>query len=326
MPDFDPIAFGKTFTHRKASVRGTELHYVEGGRGAPVLLVPGWPQSWYSWRYVMPAFAENYRVIALDPPGLGESGRPSSYDTANIALYIDAFLDTLKIDNVDFIGHDIGAWIGYAFAARFPRKLRRLALIDAAIPGIAPADAYALTPERVSKTWHFYFNALSELPEALVAGREQLFLTWLFRARSVNAAAIDEAAIDEYARVYAAPGAMQSGFEYYRAIFTSIAQNRETATQKLSMPVLAIGGEKWLGPLMQKMVEPVTERLRTEVVPGCAHFVPEEAPEAVIRLLREFLKEPQGYGLLKGKGKSVALGKWGKALKASARKRHPAGR
>lgn len=283
-------AFGKVFTHRRTTVRNIDLHYVEGGRGAPVLLVPGWPQSWYAWRHVMPSLANDYHVIAIDPPGLGESGRPASYDTANIALCIDALLDALKLDGVDFIGHDIGAWIGYAYAARYARKVRRLVLIDAAIPGIAPADAYALTPERVSKTWHFYFNALPELPEALVAGRERMFLSWLFRARSANAAAIDAAARDEYTRVYSAPGAMQSGFEYYRAIFDSIAQNRDTAAQKLSMPVLAIGGAQWLGPLMQKMVEPVAEKLRTEIISGSGHFVPEEAPETVIRLLREFLK------------------------------------
>ncbi len=85
-------------------------------------------------------------------------------------------------------------------------------------------------------------------------------------------------------------GAMQSGFEYYRAIFDSIAQNRETAAKKLSMPVFAIGGAQWLGPLMQKMVEPVSANLRTEVIAGSGHFVPEEAPEAVIRLLQAFLK------------------------------------
>ena len=289
MPDYDPIAFGKRFTHRRIAARDIELHYVEGGSGEPVLLAPGWPQSWHAWRYVMPALADTYRIIAIDPPGLGDSGKPEAYDTANIASCIDAFLDALKLDSVDFVGHDIGAWIGYAYAVRYASKVRRLALIDAAIPGIAPADAYALTPERVSKTWHFYFNALPELPEALVAGRERMYLSWLFNARSANKSAIDEAALDEYTRVYSAPGAMQSGFAYYRAIFDSIAQNRETAAGKLSMPVLAVGGEQWLGQLMQKMVEPVAANFRFEVIPGSGHFVPEEAPEAVVRLLQAFL-------------------------------------
>ncbi len=290
MSTFDPIAFGQVFTHRNAALRGIGLHYVEGGRGKPLLLVPGWPQSWYAWRYVMPALAENYHVFAVDPPGLGESGKPERYDTATIAGYVDGFLDALGLDSVHFAGHDIGAWIGYAYAARHPHRVRRLALIDAAIPGIAPADAYALTPERVSKTWHFYFNALPELPEALVAGRERTFLAWLYSARSVNKTVFDEAALDEYARIYSAPGAMASGFAYYRAIFESIAQNRETAATRLAMPVLAIGGEQWLGPLMQKMVEPVAARLRTEVVSGSGHFVTEEAPADVSRLLQSFLE------------------------------------
>lgn len=286
---FDAGAFGKAFPHRTLKVRDVELHYREGGSGAPVLLVPGWPQSWYAWRYVMPALAATHRVIAIDPPGLGDSGRPAAYDTAGIAAYVDTFLDALELEQVSYIGHDIGAWIGYAYAARYAHRVKRLALIDAAIPGIAPADTYALTPDRINKTWHFYFNALPELPEALIAGRERVFLSWLFRARSANNAAFDEAAIAEYTRIYSAPGAMRSGFEYYRAIFDSIAQNRETAARPLSMPVLAIGGAMWLGPLMQQMVGPIAANLRTEIIPGSGHFVPEEAPAEVTRILQEFL-------------------------------------
>ena len=291
MPAFDSTAFAKRFTHRHAVARDIDIHYVEGGSGDAVLLVPGWPQSWYAWRHVMPALADNYRVIAIDPPGLGGSGRPSAYDTATIARYFDAFLTTLKLDRVAFFGHDVGAWIGYAYAVRHPQKVRRLALIDAAIPGIAPADAFALTPERIGKTWHFYFNALPDLPEALVAGRERMYLAWLFTARSASKSAIDADTITEYTRAYSAPGAMQSGFAYYRAIFDSIAQNKSTAANKLQMPVLAIGGAQWMGPMMEKMVAPVAANLRVEIVEGSGHFVPEEAPAEVARLLLEFMRE-----------------------------------
>jgi len=287
---FDSIVFGKRFTHRTAAARDIHIHYVEGGGGEPVLLVPGWPQSWYAWRHVMPLLADTHRVIALDPPGLGESGAPSAYDTATIAEYIAALLDTLGLEQIAFVGHDIGAWIGYAFALRHPARVRNLALIDAAIPGIAPAAAFALTPERINKTWHFSFNALPGLPEALVAGRERLYLDWLFNSRSFDKAAIDEAALTEYTRVYAAPGAMSRGFAYYRAIFDSIAQNQATAATRLSMPVLAIGGAHWMGPLMEAMVAPVARDLSVEIVANSGHFVLEEAPAAVGRSLREFLR------------------------------------
>lgn len=294
MPSFDANAFNQRFMHRTAKARGIDIHYVEGGSGDPVLLVPGWPQSWYAWRHVMPLLADNYRVIAIDPPGLGESGAPSAYDTATIAGYVDAFLDALKLNRIDFVGHDIGAWIGYAFAVRHPGKVRNLALIDAAIPGIAPADAFALTPERINKTWHFSFNALPGLPEALVAGRERFYLEWLFDSRSFDKTAIDGTALTEYTRVYAAPGAMGRGFAYYRAIFDSIAQNKATAAMKLPMPVLAAGGAHWMGPLMEAMVAPVARDIRVEIVADSGHFVPEEAPAAVARLLGEFMRSASG--------------------------------
>ena len=291
---FDALEFGKRFTHRTAAARDIRIHYVEGGSGEVVLLVPGWPQSWYAWRHVMPLLADNYRVIALDPPGLGDSGVPAAYDTRTIAGYVDALLDTLELERVAFVGHDIGAWIGYAFAARHPEKVRALALIDAAIPGIAPADAFALTPERINKTWHFSFNALPDLPEALVAGRERFYLEWLFNSRSFDKTAIDGAALTEYTRVYAAPGAMGRGFAYYRAIFDSIAQNKATAATKLPMPILAAGGAHWLGPLMEAMVAPVARDVRVEIVADSGHFVPEEAPAALAGLLSDFIGSAPG--------------------------------
>ena len=290
MPAFDSGAFALRFAHRTAAVRGINIHYVEGGSGEPVLLVPGWPQSWYAWRHVMPLLADSYRVIAIDPPGLGESAAPAAYDTATIGGYVDALLDALELRQVAYVGHDIGAWIGYAYAARHPARVRRLALIDAAIPGIAPADAFALTPERINKTWHFSFNALPDLPEALVAGRERFYLEWLFNSRSLDRTAIDEAALNQYTRVYAASGAMSRGFAYYRAIFDSIAQNQATAAAKLPMPVLAVGGAQWLGPLMEAMVAPVAGDLRVEIIANCGHFVPEEAPAALAGSLREFIR------------------------------------
>lgn len=269
--------------------RGISIHCIEGGAGDPVLLVPGWPQSWYAWRHVMPLLADRYRVIAIDPPGLGDSTAPSAYDTATIAGYLEALLAALQIPRIALIGHDIGAWIGYAFSARHPDKVRALGLIDAAIPGIALADAFALTPDRINKTWHFSFNALPELPETLIAGRERAYLSWLYRSRSFNQQAIDEAALDEYTRIYSAHGAMARGFAYYRAIFDSIAQNRATALAKLPMPVLAVGGGHWLGPVMEPMIAPVSHSLTTAIVAGSGHFVPEEAPAELGRLLLDFL-------------------------------------
>lgn len=280
------------FTERLVDAGGAKLHTVAGGAGEPLLLLPGWPQSVYAWRKVMPELARHYRVVAVDPPGLGQSGPPvGGSDLGNVAGHIDALRAALGIERLHLVTHDIGTWIGYAYAARYPERVRRLVLSDAAIPGIASAEAYALTPERIFKSWHFYFNYLPDLPEGLIAGREAFYLAWLFRSKSADPATFGEADVAEYARIYAAEGAMTAGFGYYRAIFESGAQNRETAQRKLAMPVLAIGGETGVGSLMGQMAEAVAADVRREVVPNCGHYIPEEAPETFCRLVLPFLAE-----------------------------------
>jgi pimeloyl-ACP methyl ester carboxylesterase len=253
--------------------------------------VPGWPQSLYAFRKLMPALAARYRVVAFDPPGLGRSSAPvGGYDTANIARHIDPLLDDLAAKDCLLVTHDIGAWIGYAYAVRSASRVRRLVAIDAAIPGLAGDDVYRLTPEQLHKTWHFSFNFLPELPELLITGREREFLTWLFRGKSVDwTKAFDAAAVDEYVRLYAAPGRWSMALGYYRAIFDTMAQNRATAATPLAMPVLAIGGDAGLGTVIRASFERAAPRLSGAVIPACGHYVPEESPKALLALIEPFL-------------------------------------
>jgi microsomal epoxide hydrolase len=279
------------FKRRRVTAHGAELQVVEGGNGPLVLLVPGWPQSLYAWRKVMPALAAKYRVVAFDPPGIGDSTPPiGGYDTANISNHIDPLLDDLGAKDCLLVTHDIGAWLGYVYAVRKPERVRRLVAIDAAIPGMAPPDVYTMTPERLHKTWHFAFNFLPELPELLITAREREFLTWLFKAKSVDfAKAFDAKAMDEYVRLYARPGAWSNGLGYYRAIFDSMAQNRATAATPLTMPVLAIGGDAGLGDAMRGTFERFSPQLSGAVIPDCGHYVPEECPQALLEILEPFL-------------------------------------
>ena len=291
MADYDRTAFDKIFNRRRITAHGAELQVVEGGSGLLVLLVPGWPQSLYAWRKVMPRLAAQYRVVAFDPPGIGDSAPPvGGYDTANIADHINPLLDELGAKDCLLVTHDIGAWLGYAYAVRNPARVRRLVAIDAAIPGMAPPDVYTMTPERLHKTWHFAFNFLPELPELLITGREREFLTWLFEAKSIDfTKAFDADAMDEYVRIYTKPGAWSNGLGYYRAIFESMAQNRATAATPLTMPVLAIGGEAGLGDAMRGTFERFSPQLSGAVIPNCGHYVPEESPEALLAVMTPFL-------------------------------------
>ncbi|WP_009633998.1 alpha/beta fold hydrolase [Synechocystis sp. PCC 7509] len=275
------------FTHHTANINGVNLHYVRGGQGEPVVLLAGWPQTWYAWRYIMPMLAEHYTVIAVDMRGLGDSDRPADgYDTQTVAKDIYGLVDYLNFEHIFLVGHDVGTWVAYAYAAAYPENVAQLVVLDAAIPGISPDEAFQLSPD--SKTWQFVFHAVPDLPEMLTAGREKLYLSWFFKNKSVVSGAISEADIDEYVRCYSAPGAMQAGFAYYRAFFCDRLQNQEYAKTKLKMPVLALGGEKAVGMKMLQTMQLVAQNVTGGIVEGCGHYISEECPDYLTAQLLAF--------------------------------------
>ena len=293
---FDPVEFWKHFQHGTAMVAGVRLHYVEGGSGPPVLLLPGWPQSWYAWRLVMPVLAAaGRRVIALDPRGMGDSGRPSSgYDMRSVAAEVHGFATALGLEadaGLDVVGHDLGTWMGHAYAADWPGSVRRLAVLDAALPGVTPPPAGIPSAEANLKTWHFAFNRLDDLPEVLIQGREREFLTWLFASKSARAWRIGRDGLDEYVRVRAAPGALRAALAYYRAAFSPdvLAQGKARAETRLSIPVLALGAETGVGDMLVNTMRLVATDVRGGTVGDCGHYMPEERPGTVAAELIRFL-------------------------------------
>lgn len=298
-PGFDPATFWTMFHHRHAQIGHVKLHYVEGGSGKPVLLVPGWPQSWYAWRRVMPALAAaGRRVIAVDPRGLGDSDKPAGgYDLATVAQDLHGFSAALGLGvegPLDVAGHDVGAWIAYAWAADWPGDIGRLALYDAALPGITPPPSGGHVSEEANiRTWHFGFNRLADLPELLVQGRERAYLGWLFKAKMRDPSAITGVDLDEYARVFSAPGAARAGFDYYRALFNDggIARNQARGQHPLSIPVMAWGASEGVGNVLLDTVRGVAADVRGGTIEHCGHYVPEEAPGTVIDQLTAFFAD-----------------------------------
>ena len=279
------------FAHGTLEAGGVRLHYVEAGPrdGAAVVLVPGWPETWYAWRRVMPLLASaGRRAIAFDPPGLGESAflpQGQGYDTGRIADVLRAGLHALALERVDLVGHDVGCWIAYAYATRHPDAVRRLVLLEAALPGVTPDAAFALA--NAPKVFQFYLNAIPELPELLTRGKERAFLAWLFRAKAANPDAIGPADLDEYMRSYGDPARMSAGFSYYRAVPADVAQNR--AAPSLPMPILALGGEKGVGTALRDALRGHAEHLVGGMVEGYGHYLPEECPEELTRRILAFL-------------------------------------
>ena len=276
--------------HHTAALEDVTLHYVIAGSGDPVVLLHGWPQTWYEWRYIIPALADRYTVIAPDMRGIGDSSRPvAGYDKRTIANDIYQLVRKLGFEKIFLVGHDWGGPVAYAYACAHPDDVRRLAILDVTIPGEGWENIRQIN--RRGGIWHLAFHSVRDLPEALVAGRERLYLSWFYRSAAYDPSAISEADIDEYARCYSAPGAMRAGFEYYRAIFADVDHNKENAKTKLKMPVLALGGERGFHVLPLRSMKELAEDVRGGVVERSGHWIAEERPEYLIDQLTTFFAE-----------------------------------
>jgi microsomal epoxide hydrolase len=286
----DPALPG--FAHRFATIDGTRLHYVEGGNpdGETVVLLAGYPESWFAWRKVMPRLGERYRVIAPDLPGQGDSDRPAGgYDTQSLATALHALLRQLGAQRYHLAAHDVGAWVAYPYAALFGDEVQTLALLDAGIPGITLPDALPVAPERAWRTWHFAFHAIPDLPELLIAGKERAYLDWFLRRKTANPQTFTDADIDEYLRVFTKEGGLRAGLAYYRAAGLSARQNRElSARGKLRMPLLALSADQGSIADMAGPLRDYAEDVRGTTIAHCGHFLPEEQPEAISEELLSF--------------------------------------
>ena len=208
----------ESFEHRFATVDGVRLHYVAGGKldGETVVLLAGFPESWYAWRKIMPQLSVDYRIIAPDLPGQGDSDHPASgYDTEALANSIHGLLGQLGIGRHVLVAHDVGAWVAFPYAALFGCELRGLVLMDAGIPGITLPDALSTAPARAWRTWHFAFHTIPDLPESLITGREREYLDWFLRRKAANPETFADVDLDEYLRVFKKDGGLRAGLAYY---------------------------------------------------------------------------------------------------------------
>lgn len=281
-------------THGMAAIApDLRLHYVMAGAGSRVVvLLHGFPQTWWEWRHVMPLLVDaGFRVIALDYRGAGRSWRPrDGYDKRTMALDLERLLrEHLMIEErVALVGHDIGLMVAYAYAQAYRDAVSHLAIIDAPIPGTAVFERVRANP----RVWHFAFHNARDIAEALVIGRERLYLQAFFDARIFNPSAIDERDVDLYTAAYSSPGAMRAAFELYRAFEQDGRDNHEALRQngKLAIPVLATWGAiSNSGPLLRDMMEDVATDVTGVEIAQAGHWIPEENPSALTAALLDLL-------------------------------------
>jgi pimeloyl-ACP methyl ester carboxylesterase len=283
-----PAGFTDTFTSRYIDTGQLRLHAVIGGEGPPLLLVHGWPETWYAWRLLMPALARDFEVIAVDQRGMGLSDKPAGgYDDGTQAGDLVALMGALGHQRFAVVGHDTGFAVGYALAADHPDRVARVVLAEIpGAPGTLPAPPLFLPGPLNERLWHLTFNRIDTLNEQLVAGREDVFFGWEFDAAARR---LPDDVIDYYVRNLSNSDSLRGSFGWYRALETSIAQNEQRKTRRLTMPVLAIGGAASFGENVGNAVQAVADDVQSLVIPGVGHFVAEEAPEEMLAALTAFL-------------------------------------
>jgi pimeloyl-ACP methyl ester carboxylesterase len=284
-----PAGFTATFTSRYIDTGDLRQHVVTGGDGPPLLLVHGWPQTWYAWRLVMPALARDFQVIVPDQRGTGLSGKPQDgYDTGTLAGDLAALMDALGHARFAMVGHDTGMWIGYALATDHPGRVARMAVAETPLPGVSPSPPLFADAHLNNALWHFAFNRLAAVNDQLVTGREEVYFGWQFATKAARP--LPDYAVRHYIDTLAAdPDALHASFAIYRALDATIAQNQDRKTQRLSLPVLGIGGGHSLGEQVADTMKLAADDVQTLVIPDCAHWVAEEAPEETLTALTAFL-------------------------------------
>ena len=285
-PAFAVEPFPSGFHTQEINTNGTTLHVRIGGQGAAVVMLHGFGDTGDMWAPAAAALVKNHTVVVPDLRGMGLSTHPEQgYTKKNQAVDIAGVMDALKISSADLVTHDIGNMVGYALAAQYPTRITKWVVIDAPLPGIGNWEEIKQSP----LLWHFNFRGPDE--ERLVAGRERIYLDRFYNELSADPKKIDEATRQHYAALYARPHAMHDAFEQFGAFNQDAIDNKALLAKggKLTMPVLALGGEKSFGTAQADTLRFVATNVTMGIVPGSGHWIMDENPKATTAFIVDFL-------------------------------------
>jgi len=277
--------FPAGFRTQDIPTNGAIIHIRIGGQGPAAILLHGYGETGDMWVPLAAELTPDHTVIVPDLRGMGLSSRPEDgYDKKTQGHDVAGVLDALKIERADLVTHDIGNMVGYAFVAQYPSRVARFVLMDAPLPGVGPWEEILKSP----LLWHFRFGGPDM--ERLVAGRERIYLDRFWNEFSADPKAFSEISREHYARLYAQPGAMHAGFAQFAAFDQDAIDNGVfVAKGKLTMPVLAVGGEKSFGSTMAVVMRAAAIDVQELVIPNSGHWLMEEQPIATVAAVRAFL-------------------------------------
>lgn len=277
------------FVNNYEEVNGTKLHYVKGGQGEPLILIPGYPETWWAYHKVMPILAQKYCVIVIEMRGMGSSGKPADgYEKKNMAKDIFELINKMGYEKVHIGGHDIGAHVAFSFAANFPESTSKLIMLDTPhpdqtmyqLPMLPVLGANYLYP------WWLAFNQVKELPEDLLEGRMNIVIDWLFKNLLVEKSSVSNFDKEVYEFAYNKKDAIRSSNAWYQAFPQDIEDSK--TYKKLNMPVLGVGGSGY--GMLEMSLSNAAIDVQLKKIEECGHFILAEKPNETAKFIVEFLE------------------------------------
>lgn len=279
----DPALPPEGFKSDFADVNGTRLHYVIGGKGEPLVLVHGFGQNWYMWNRLLPELSKHFTVIAPDLRGVGESDKPETgYDKKNMAKDIHELVAKLGYKKINLAGHDIGLMVAYAYAAQYQDEVKKLALMDALLPGIEPVWSQVS-----ASAWWFGFFTWPASGD-IVKGKEGEFLTNFWPMVGHAKDPFTAAETKEFIRAYSTKGATNGSFKWFAAFSQDGKDNTEFMKTKLKMPLLAMGGEHFAAAFLKDHSKLVADNVSESKIAGSGHWIVQENTAQVQKDLLAF--------------------------------------
>lgn len=284
------------FENKYTTVNSIKLHYVEGGAGKPLICLPGWPQTWYSFQPVAMQLAKRYRVIIVDLRGMGTSEKPGSgYDKKTMATDIHQLVLQLGLEKVSLMGHDIGGMVAMSFAFNFPEFTEKLIVLDGSHPSEGMYQMPLIPSPRTFNekmdgempyAWWMGFNQVKNLPERLLEGRFHLLQEWLFNYVMIDESKMTELERAVYAAAYNDRDSIRASNAWYQTFHQDIEDSKHY--QQLTMPVLGIGSYISYNYMNYGLPFVATD-LQVVGIMDSGHYLFEEKPQEVLDVVLPFL-------------------------------------
>jgi pimeloyl-ACP methyl ester carboxylesterase len=282
-----------TFDHRYIRINGIRMHYVQAGEGRRLLvLLHGFPEFWWSWRYQIPALSRHFTVVAPDLRGYGETDKPRwGYELDVLVNDIVSLIHELGYARAIVGGHDWGGALAWALAIAYPQRVERLIALNIPHPALM-ARALGYNWRQMLRSWYILFFQLPLLPEALIRANDFQSVERAFRDMAVDKSRFDDVTIGRFKAALARPGALTAALNYYRALLRQGARRMFSGSgMRVQAPTLMIWGERdfALGKELTYGTERFVSDLRIHYLPNCSHWVQQERPDEVNQFMLDFL-------------------------------------